>query len=140
MDYKLELVCIPVSDVDTAKEFYVDKAGFVADHDQRVDESLRFVQLTPPGSSCAIVFGTGMGAITDMSPGSVKGLHLIVQDMAASRAALLARGVEVGATQDTGGVLYSSFSDPDGNLWMLQQWPDLRPDGASAVDAPASVG
>src|SRR5262252_354465 len=101
-DMRLELVPIPVSDVDRAKAFY-EQAGFGNLHDTQVTETMRVVQLTPPGSSCAIVFGTGMGPITDMVPGSVKGLHRVVEDM--------------------GGVLYSYFSDPDGNMWALQQWP-----------------
>ena len=121
-DMRLELVPIPVSDVDRAKAFY-ERLGFGNLHDTQVTEAMRVVQLTPPGSSCAIVFGTGMGPITDMTPGSVKGLHLVVDDMAASRAALMERGIDVGAVEDMGGVLYSYFSDPDGNMWALQQWP-----------------
>ena len=121
-DMRLELVPLPVSDVDQAKAFY-EQAGFGNLHDTQVSESMRVVQLTPPGSSCAIVFGTGMGPITDMVPGSIKGLHLVVEDMAACRAALTARGIEVGDVEDMGGVLYSYFSDPDGNMWALQQWP-----------------
>ncbi len=121
-DMRLELVPIPVSDVDRAKAFY-EQAGFGNLHDTQVTDEMRVVQLTPPGSSCAIVFGTGMGPITDMAPGSVKGIHLVVADMAASRAALVARGVDVSDVQDMGGVLYSYFTDPDGNLWTLQQWP-----------------
>src|SRR5215471_14605978 len=93
-DMRLELVPIPVSDVDRAKAFY-EQAGFGNVHDTRVTETMRVVQLTPPGSSCAIVFGTGMGPITDMVPGSVKGLHLVVEDMAVSRGALIGRGIEV---------------------------------------------
>ena len=121
-DMRLELVPIPVSDVDRAKAFY-QQAGFGNLHDTQVTDTMRVVQLTPPGSSCAIVFGTGMGPITDMSPGSVKGIHLVVADMAATRAALTARGIELSDVDDMGGVLYSYFSDPDGNLWALQQWP-----------------
>ncbi len=121
-DMRLELVPIPVSDVDRAKAFY-EQAGFGNLHDTQVTDAMRVVQLTPPGSSCAIVFGTGMGPITDMAPGSVKGIHLVVADMAASRSALVARGVGVSDVEDMGGVLYSYFSDPDGNLWTLQQWP-----------------
>ena len=121
-DMRLELVPIPVSDVDRAKAFY-QQAGFGNLHDTQVTETMRVVQLTPPGSSCAIVFGTGMGPITDMTPGSVKGIHLVVADMAATRAALTARGIELSDVDDMGGVLYSYFSDPDGNLWALQQWP-----------------
>jgi catechol 2,3-dioxygenase-like lactoylglutathione lyase family enzyme len=119
---RLELVPIPVTDVDRAKEFY-ERAGFGNLHDTQISETMRVVQLTPPGSSCAIVFGTGMGPINDMAPGSIKGLHLVVLDMPAARAALTARGVELSEVQDLGGVLYSWFSDPDGNLWTLQQWP-----------------
>jgi catechol 2,3-dioxygenase-like lactoylglutathione lyase family enzyme len=119
---RLELVPIPVTDVDRAKAFY-EQAGFGNVHDTQVSETMRVVQLTPPGSSCAIVFGTGMGPITDMVPGSVKGLHLVVDDMAATRAALKGRGIEVSDVDDMGGVLYSYFNDPDGNMWALQQWP-----------------
>ena len=119
---RLELVPVPVSDVDRAKDFY-ERVGFGNVHDTQVSESMRVVQLTPPGSSCAIVFGTGMGPITDMVPGSVKGLHLVVDDIAATRAVLVERGIEVSGVEDMGGVLYSYFTDPDGNLWALQQWP-----------------
>jgi catechol 2,3-dioxygenase-like lactoylglutathione lyase family enzyme len=118
----LELVPIPVSDVDRAKAFY-ERAGFGNLHDTQVTEAMRVVQLTPPGSSCAIVFGTGMGPINEMEPGSIKGLHLVVADMDEARAALTARGVSLSEVQDLGGVLYSWFNDPDGNLWTLQQWP-----------------
>jgi catechol 2,3-dioxygenase-like lactoylglutathione lyase family enzyme len=121
-DMRLELVPIPVSDVDRAKVFY-ERVGFGNLHDTQVTDTMRVVQLTPPGSSCAIVFGTGMGPITDMTPGSVKGLHLVVDDMAAVRAALTGRGVELSDVDHMGGVLYSYFSDPDGNMWALQQWP-----------------
>jgi predicted enzyme related to lactoylglutathione lyase len=121
-DMRLELVPIPVSDVDRAKTFY-EQAGFGNVHDTQVSETMRVVQLTPPGSSCAIVFGTGMGPITDMVPGSVKGLHLVVEDMAVTRDALIERGLELSEVDDMGGVLYSYFSDPDGNMWALQQWP-----------------
>jgi catechol 2,3-dioxygenase-like lactoylglutathione lyase family enzyme len=122
-DMRLELIPIPVSDVDRAKSFY-EQVGFGNVHDTQVIESMRVVQLTPPGSSCAIVFGTGMGPITDMVPGSVKGVHLVVEDMAATRAALIERGIELSDVEDMGGVLYSYFSDPDGNLWALQEWPE----------------
>ena len=121
-DMRLELVPLPVSDVDRAKVFY-EQVGFGNLHDTQVTETMRVVQLTPPGSSCAIVFGTGMGPITDMVPGSVKGLHLVVDDMAATRQALAARGIALSDVDDMGGVLYSYFSDPDGNMWALQQWP-----------------
>jgi predicted enzyme related to lactoylglutathione lyase len=121
-DMRLELVPIPTVDVDRAKAFY-EQAGFGNVHDTQVTDTMRVVQLTPPGSSCAIVIGTGMGPITDMTPGSIKGLHLVVEDMAASRAALTARGMALSDIEDMGGVLYSYFSDPDGNMWTLQQWP-----------------
>ena len=122
-DMRLELVPLPVSDVDRAKAFY-EQVGFGNVHATQVTESMRVVQLTPPGSSCAIVFGTGMGPITDMVPGSVKGLHLVVADMAVTRAALIERGIELSDVDDMGGVLYSYFSDPDGNMWAVQQWPE----------------
>ncbi len=121
-DMRLELVPIPVSDVDRARAFY-ERAGFGNVHDTQVSDTMRVVQLTPPGSSCAIVFGTGMGPITDMPPGLIKGLHLVVEDMATTRAALAERGIEMSDVEDMGGVLYSYFSDPDGNTWALQQWP-----------------
>jgi predicted enzyme related to lactoylglutathione lyase len=121
-EMRLELVPIPVSDVDRAKAFYL-QAGFGNLHDTQVSGEMRVVQLTPPGSGCAIVFGTGMGPITDMQPGSVKGLHLVVADMAEARSGLVARGIEMSDVQDLGGVLYSWFEDPDGNLWAIQQWP-----------------
>ena len=121
-DMRLELVPIPVSDVDRAKAFY-EQVGFGNLHDTQVTDTMRVVQLTPPGSSCAIVFGTGMGPVNDMAPGSARGLHLVVDDMAATRAALTERGVELSDVDDMGGVLYSFFNDPDGNGWALQQWP-----------------
>ncbi len=120
MDWKLELVAVPVSDVDRAKEFYVDKVGFDADHDHQVSDDLRFVQLTPPGSACSIAIGTG---ITDMPPGSVKGLQLVVPDADAARAELLERGVEVGEVQDFPWGRFVFFEDPDGNRWSVQQIP-----------------
>lgn len=125
-DMRLELVPLPVSDVDRAKAFY-EKVGFGNTHDTQVTDTMRVVQLTPPGSSCAIVFGTGMGPITDMVPGSVKGLHLVVEDIVATRTALIERGIEPSEVDDMGGVLYSYFSDPDGNMWALQQWPAATP-------------
>ena len=120
MDWKLELVPIPVSDVDRAKAFYAEKAGFDVDHDYRGGDEFRVVQLTPPGSACSIAIGTG---IIDTPPGSVQGLHLIVEDINTARAELAERGVDVGEVRDLGGVLYVSFSDPDGNGWALQQLP-----------------
>ncbi len=124
---KLELVPVPVTDVDRAKAFYSEKAGFTLEVDVQPSAGMRVVQLTPPGSACSIVFGTGLGDITAMPPGSVKGLHLVVADIQATRAALLARGLDVGAVSDMGGVQYAGFADPDGNGWLLQQFPaDLR--------------
>jgi len=120
MDWKLELVILPVSDIDRAKSFYVDKIGFHLDHDQRVNEQLRFVQLTPPGSACSIAFGEG---ITTAPAGSVKGLQVVVSDAQAARQALIDRGLEVGEVdvQPWGSFIY--FSDPDGNSWAVQQLP-----------------
>jgi catechol 2,3-dioxygenase-like lactoylglutathione lyase family enzyme len=120
MDWKLELVAVPVSDVDRAKDFYVSKAGFNADHDHQVSDELRFVQLTPPGSACSIALGTG---IVDTPPGSVKGLQLVVPDADAARAELLERGVEVGEVQEFPWGRFVFFSDPDGNGWAVQQLP-----------------
>jgi predicted enzyme related to lactoylglutathione lyase len=122
-EMRLELVPVPVSDVERAKAFY-QQAGFGNLHDTQVTDAMRVVQFTPPGSACAIVFGTGMGPISEMVPGSVKGLHLVVKDIEEARAALVARGVEASGVQDIGGVKYAWFSDPDGNLWGLQQWPE----------------
>jgi catechol 2,3-dioxygenase-like lactoylglutathione lyase family enzyme len=118
MDYRLELVAVPVSDVDRAKAFYVDQAGFNADHDHRVSDELRFVQLTPPGSACSIAIGTG---VTDAEPGSVKGLQLVVDDADAAHADLSGRGVEVSDVQDFPWGRFVFFADPDGNDWAVQQ-------------------
>ena len=123
MDMKLELVPVPVSDVDRAKVFYVEKVGFHADHDVQPGNGMRVVQLTPPGSACSIVIGTGMGEISEMRPGTVKGLHLVVADINQAREELAGRGVAVGKVDDLGGVKYVSFSDPDGNSWLLQEIP-----------------
>ena len=120
MDWKLELVAVPVSDVDAAKAFYTEKVGFVADHDHRVSDEIRFVQLTPPGSACSIALGTG---ILDTTPGSVKGLQLVVSDIAAARAELAERGVEVTDIQDFPWGRFVFFSDPDGNGWSVQELP-----------------
>jgi predicted enzyme related to lactoylglutathione lyase len=120
VDWKLELVAIPVSDVDRAKAFYVEQAGFNADHDQKVNDQMRFVQLTPPGSACSIAIGTG---IVDGEPGSVAGLQLVVDDIEAAHAELSARGVEVGDVQDFPWGRFVFFSDPDGNRWSVQQPP-----------------
>ena len=116
---KLELIAVPVSDVDRAKAFYVDQAGFNADHDHTVSDELRFVQLTPPGSACSITIGTG---ITQRSePGSVEGLQMVVEDIEAARAALVEGGVEVSDVQDFPWGRFVFFSDPDGNGWAVQQ-------------------
>jgi predicted enzyme related to lactoylglutathione lyase len=117
MDWKLELVAVPVTDVDRAKAFYVDQVGFNADHDHQVSDELRFVQLTPPGSGCSIAIGTGL---TEMSPGSVHGLQLVVDDIEAARAELVERGVEVGDVQEFPWGSFVFFSDPDGNSWSVQ--------------------
>ncbi|HVV24744.1 MAG TPA: glyoxalase superfamily protein [Pseudonocardiaceae bacterium] len=118
MDFKLELVAVPVSDVDKAKAFYTDQAGFNADHDHTVSDEIRFVQLTPPGSACSIAIGKG---VTDAAPGSVKGLQMVVADVEAARAELAGRGVEVSDVQDFPWGRFVFFSDPDGNGWALQQ-------------------
>jgi len=123
MEMKLELVPVPVSDVDRAKTFYVEQVGFHADHDVQPGNGMRVVQLTPPGSACSIVIGTGLGEISEMQPGSIKGLHLVVADIHKAREALGLRGVAVGEVDDLGGVKYVSFSDPDGNSWLLQEIP-----------------
>ncbi len=122
-DMKLELVPLPVSDVDVSKAFYVEKAGFHADHDVSPTPTMRIVQLTPPGSACSIVIGTGMGDITETKPGSIKGLHLVVANVKQAREVLAARGVAVSEVNDMGGVKYVYFSDPDGNSWALQEIP-----------------
>src|SRR3954454_1179266 len=120
MDWKLELITVPVSDVDRAKAFYVERAGFNPDQDHRVSDELRFVQLTPPGSACSIAIGQG---ITPAEPGSVQGLQLVVDDIEAARAELADRGVEVGEVQDFPWGRFVFFSDPDGNGWAVQQIP-----------------
>jgi catechol 2,3-dioxygenase-like lactoylglutathione lyase family enzyme len=120
MDWKLELVAIPVSDVDRAKAFYTDQVGFHADHDHTVSDELRFVQLTPPGSACSIAFGTG---IVETPPGAVQGLQLVVSDVNAARAELVERGVEVSEVQEFAWGSFVFFSDPDGNGWSVQQLP-----------------
>ena len=124
MDMKLELVPIPVTDVDRAKAFYTDQLGFVADVDVTPAPGVRVVQLTPPGSACSIGLGTGLGAYEGREPGSVKALHLVVEDIEKARAELVSRGVEVGPIEDVGGgVKYAGFSDPDGNTLTLQEMP-----------------
>src|SRR5262245_22980010 len=118
MDWKLELVAIPVSDVDRAKDFYVEKAGFNPDHDHKVSDEIRFVQLTPPGSACSIAIGKG---VTDAPPGSVQGMQIVVPDIDAAHAELSERGVDVSAVQDFPWGSFVCFSDPDGNKWAVQQ-------------------
>ena len=128
MDYKLELVAVPVSDVDRAKAFYTEQAGFNADHDHAVNENLRFVQLTPPGSACSIAIGQG---VIDAEPGSVKGLQLVVESADAARAELAGRGVDVSEVQDFPWGRFVFFSDPDGNAWSVQEIQ--RPGGSPAA-------
>ena len=120
MDWKLELVAVPVSDVDRAKSFYVDKVGFNADHDHRVSDEIRFVQLTPPGSACSIALGTGL---VGTPPGSAQGLQLVVSDIDAAHAELVERGVEVSEVQKFDWGSFVFFSDPDGNGWAVQEIP-----------------
>jgi predicted enzyme related to lactoylglutathione lyase len=120
MDWKLELVTVPVSDVDRAKAFYTEQVGFIADHDHRVSDDLRFVQLTPPGSACSIALGTGMST---KAPGSVEGLQIVVTDIEVARAELSGRGVEVSEIQDYPWGRFVFFSDPDGNGWAVQEIP-----------------
>ena len=131
MDWKLEVVVVPVADVDRAKRFYSERVGFVVDHDTRIGDETRVVQLTPPGSACSIVLGTG---IAESAPGSVQGLQLVVPDIEAAHAELAGRGVEVSEVQHfEGGVRVAGrggyfnsfvfFSDPDGNGWAVQQLP-----------------
>jgi len=120
MDWKIELVAIPVSDVDRAKAFYTEKVGFNLDHDHRVSDEVRFVQLTPPGSACSIALGTG---ISQSQPGSVQGIQMVVSDINAARAELLERGVQVSEVQEFAWGSFVFFSDPDGNGWAVQQIP-----------------
>ena len=122
MEMKLELVPIPVADVDRAKAFYVERLGFAEDVDVRPADGVRVVQLTPPGSACSIGMGTGLPAYDDMAPGAIKGLHLVVADIEQARADLLGRGVDVGEVVDVGGgVRYAWLADPDGNTLTLQE-------------------
>ncbi|MBF9222764.1 VOC family protein [Hymenobacter ruricola] len=120
MDLKLQLIPVPVADIDRAKAFYTEQVGFRLDHDVRPSARVRVVQLTPPGSACSIVLGAGMAGIA-MAPGSLRGLHLVVDDIAAARAELAGRGVGMGEIQDLGGIKYAGFRDPDGNTWTLQE-------------------
>jgi catechol 2,3-dioxygenase-like lactoylglutathione lyase family enzyme len=118
VNWKLELVAIPVSDVDRAKEFYTEKAGFVLDHDHRVSDEIRFVQLTPPGSACSIALGLG---VTEMPPGSLRGVQVVVPDIEAAHAELAGRGVDVGEIQQLPWGRFVFFNDPDGNGWSVQE-------------------
>lgn len=120
MDWKLELVAIPVADVDRAKTFYTERVGFVADHDHRVSDEIRFVQLTPPGSACSIALGKG---VTDAPPGSVQGMQMVVPDIHAAHDELAGRGVEVSDVQEFPWGSFVFFGDPDGNRWAVQQLP-----------------
>jgi catechol 2,3-dioxygenase-like lactoylglutathione lyase family enzyme len=121
MDWKLELVAIPVSDIDRAKAFYTEKVGFYADHDHKVSDEIRFVQLTPPGSACSIAIGKGLGG--DATPGSVQGVQLVVSDIHAARAELAGRGVDVTDVQEFPWGSFVFFADPDGNRWSVQAIP-----------------
>jgi catechol 2,3-dioxygenase-like lactoylglutathione lyase family enzyme len=120
MDWKIEVVFLGVTDVDRAKAFYVDQVGFHADHDVRVSESLRFVQLTPPGSACSIAFGQG---ITDLAPGAQRGVMIVVADVTAARSQLLAAGVDASEVDVQPWGSFVRFGDPDGNTWALQELP-----------------
>ena len=123
MDYKLELVNIPVSDVDRARDFYANQAGFNLDHDHTVSDELRFVQLTPPGSACSIALGKGL---SDAQPGSVKGMQLVVDDAQAAYEELTGRGVEATEVQEFPWGRFTFFSDPDGNAWAVQEISGAR--------------
>ena len=123
MDWRIELVVVPVSDVDRAKAFYTDIAGFTLDHDHHLSDELRFVQLTPPGSACSIALGVGL---TDKPPGSAQ-VQVVVADTKAAREELLARGLDVGEVQQFPWGSFVFFSDPDGNSWSIQQLPDWNP-------------
>jgi predicted enzyme related to lactoylglutathione lyase len=120
MDWKIELIAMPVSDVDRAKAFYVEQVGFNADHDHEVSDEIRFVQLTPPGSACSIALGKG---VTDAPPGSVQGMQMVVPDIEAAHAELAGRGVAVSDVQDYPWGRFVFFADPDGNRWAVQQIP-----------------
>ncbi|MEV5002805.1 glyoxalase superfamily protein [Nocardioides sp. LML1-1-1.1] len=128
MEMRLELVTVPVTDIDRAKEFYV-RAGFNADHDQTVSEEIRFVQLTPPGSGCSIAIGKGL---TEMAPGSLDNLQMVVADADASHADLVGRGIEVTPVEDLPWGRFVRFADPDGNRWSLQQLPDWSGQGGGS--------
>jgi len=118
MDWKLELIGLPVTDVDRAKAFYSEQVGFKVDHDHKISDDIRFVQITPPGSACSIAFGKG---VTQMEPGSLQGLQVVVEDVDKARAHLVENGIEASAVQDFPWGRFVFFSDPDGNGWALQQ-------------------
>ena len=123
LQMRLELVPLAVSDPEAAKAWYVDRVGFEVNVDVTPREGMRVIQLTPPGSSCSVVFGTGMPEISDQVPGSTKALHLVTDDIRAVRDDLRSRGVDVKDVEDMGGVLFAYFADPDGNSWLLQEFP-----------------
>ncbi|MEV8630242.1 VOC family protein [Streptosporangium sp. NPDC051023] len=118
----LELVPVPVADIDRARDFYAERLGFTVDVDVRPAEGVRVVQLTPPGSACSITLTEGIASL-DMPVGTLRGLHLVVSDIEAARATLVERGVDVAPVEDLGGVYYAHFADPDGNTWTLQHMP-----------------
>jgi catechol 2,3-dioxygenase-like lactoylglutathione lyase family enzyme len=120
VDYRLELVIVPVADADRSKAFYVERAGFICDHDHRVSDDLRFIQCTPPGSGCSIAFGDGL---SEMEPGSLRGLQLVVADIEAAAAELSGRGLDAGEVQDLPWGRFLVFADPDGNAWSVQEIP-----------------
>src|ERR671931_1780238 len=120
MDWKLELVAVPVSDVDRAKAFYTEQVGFNPDHDHTVSDEIRFVQLTPPGSACSIAIGKG---VTDAEPGSVRGLQMVVSDIQAAHSQLVERGIDAGEIESFPWGDFVFFNDPDGNKWSVQQLP-----------------
>lgn len=126
MDYKLEVVVIPSSDIDASIAFYTDKLGFNLDHDNRITDEIRIVQLTPPGSACSIVMGNG--PIPKMEPGTIKGVQLTVEDIETAREDLAGRGIDPGEPRDMGGVFYLFVDDPDGNGWAIQEWPPKQRD------------
>jgi predicted enzyme related to lactoylglutathione lyase len=136
MDFRLELIPVPVSDVDRAKEFY-ERAGFEAEQDHTIKEGLRFVQLTPPGSKCSISIGEGT---TEMAPGSLEGLQVVVDDVEAAREELAGRGIEVSQVQDFPWGRFVFFSDPDGNRWSVQQIPDYGEGKTHPDEVPAEAG
>jgi catechol 2,3-dioxygenase-like lactoylglutathione lyase family enzyme len=122
MQMKLELVPVPVTDIDRAKAFYVDQLGFHVDHDTKIGDDVRIVQLTPPGSACSIVISKGIPNLDEMTPGTIKALHLVVKDVEAARSAYRSKGIDVGEITDHGrGVKSAGFSDPDGNTWLFQE-------------------